>query len=502
MSFTETHQPCPECEGSDCASYREDGSWYCHGGCGGVNHQPKERKQVEITSGKFEDVRGIPAKVCEFYGILVHYSGEKPVRYAFKYPNNIKYRDFSEKKFWFKEGNKGNQDLFGPNFNAGSSKRLYITEGEFDAASLYYAMGQTFPVLSIPSAGVGEKFLKANHAYLSSFQEIVWAGDNDEPGKKAAAKLYAAFPDKFYYVPMSKYKDANEFLQNGDKEELMWAARKPLRWTPENFYMTEKDFENIFNEPSCEATVTGIEELDEKCGGIVKGFITLLLAQEGIGKSNLCAFFEACVLSNNPDAKIAACHLEESRSIVVGRLASYVARANLQHLKNDDKKKEEALKALSNYYDSERLIIFDMLSEESPYDILNHIRVLKTVYGCDYIFIDHIHQVADQDTGTDEDERRVLDKLSSRIARLCRDLNIAVVLVSHVNDDGKTRSSRMIRKQAGVVLDLTRDTESESMIDRNTTHIKISKNRPFGELGPAGTLFYDSETGTLSPGGT
>jgi hypothetical protein len=39
--------------------------------------------------------------------------------------------------------------------------------------------------------------------------------------------LYQAFPDKFWYVPMSKHKDANDFLQAGDAKDLMWAAKKP-----------------------------------------------------------------------------------------------------------------------------------------------------------------------------------------------------------------------------------------------------------------------------------
>ena len=38
---------------------------------------------------------------------------------------------------------------------------------------------------------------------------VVYAGELDAAGKGAAQKLYSMMPDKFYYVPMSKWKDAN-----------------------------------------------------------------------------------------------------------------------------------------------------------------------------------------------------------------------------------------------------------------------------------------------------
>jgi len=105
----------------------------------------------QISSATYKDIRGLDADVTKLYGIQLQMDEEgDPVRYAFKYPNNVKYRGYEEKKFWTEEKG-GITDLFGPDFNAGSSKRIYLTEGEFDAASLYQALGKSFPVKSIPS---------------------------------------------------------------------------------------------------------------------------------------------------------------------------------------------------------------------------------------------------------------------------------------------------------------------------------------------------------------
>ena len=131
--------------------------------------------------------------------------------------------------------------LFGPDFNAGTSERLYLTEGEFDAASLYQIISEQYPVKSLPSASISTKFLQNNLEYLNSFKMVVYAGELDAAGRAAADKLYSVIPEKFFYVPMSKHKDANDFLTAGDGEELMWSARKPQKYSPDNFFISDAD---------------------------------------------------------------------------------------------------------------------------------------------------------------------------------------------------------------------------------------------------------------------
>ena len=76
-------------------------------------------------------------------------------------------------------------EMFGPDFNSNSSNKLYITEGEFDAASLYQILRQKFPVKSLPSASIGEKFIKHNYDYLNAFKEVIYAGELDDAGRRA-----------------------------------------------------------------------------------------------------------------------------------------------------------------------------------------------------------------------------------------------------------------------------------------------------------------------------
>ncbi len=72
---------------------------------------------------------------------------------------------------------------------------------------------------------------------------VVYAGELDQAGQGAAQKLYSIMPEKFYYVPMSKHKDANEFLMEGDESDLKWAALKPQRFAPDNFFVGDLEVE-------------------------------------------------------------------------------------------------------------------------------------------------------------------------------------------------------------------------------------------------------------------
>ena len=130
---------------------------------------------VKVKSVSYDNIRGIKPDVCQLYGIQLQLGEDgKPVRYAYKYPHTIKYRSFDDKsKTWVKDTGLGMVHLFGPEFNAGTSKRLYLTEGEFDAASLYEILGEKFPVKSLPSASIGEKFLQKNLDYLRSFETVI-----------------------------------------------------------------------------------------------------------------------------------------------------------------------------------------------------------------------------------------------------------------------------------------------------------------------------------------
>lgn len=513
------HQPCPfeACGSSDAFSWNEDLQvGKCHS-CGEgypsnkpvfdwakIDYPLKERKQVqqiEIASGTFDGIRGISPEVCEMYNIQLQLDAKgDPVRYAFKWPTNVKYRGYEEKKFWLKE--RGSiDDLFGPDFNAGSSNRLYLTEGEFDAASLFQILGKSFPVKSLPSATITEKFIKKNYEYINSFKEVIYAGELDAAGKQAAEKLYEVFPDKFYFVAMSKHKDANEFLVAGDGNDLMWAAKKPQRFSPDNFYMGDAHIEQaIMTENPYGYVPTGHSGLDDKIRGLVKGGLTFIKAPRGGGKTEMVRFFE-CGLLKNSDARIGLVHMEEMQSNTYRAMATYELGTNVrtrEDAASNGVSEEQVIAAAQTMAGNDRTVIFELRSHDDPMKLLDYVRLAATVFGVEYFFIDHVQRLAYlSQTGVDG-ATSMLTALGSRMAQLAKELDIGVIFISQVNDDGRTKYAGSLEEEAIICMKLERDTEAEDDIERNTTRFIIDKNRPFSKLGKAGSIYYDPDTTILS----
>ena len=460
---------------------------------------------IPITSQTYEGIRGLEADVAELYGIAIQIGDDgRPVRYAYKYPHTVKYRLVDDKsKSWTKDRGMGMNHLFGPEFNAGTSQRIYLTEGEFDAASLYQILGKTFPVKSLPSASIGEKFIKHNYLYLSSFKEIIYAGELDPAGRRAADKLYQAFPDKFWYVPMSKHKDANDFLQAGDGKDLMWAAKKPQRYSPENFFCSRDDFSlALRNESPYEYISTGHAGLDEKIRGMVKGGLTFIKAPRGTGKTEVIRYFETGLLSNE-DVKIALLHMEEMKATTLRAMATYHLGCNVRTHEDAGRngysldQVEEAANIIADS-ENNRTIIFEMQSHDDPLSLLDYTRMAVTSFGADYVFVDHVQRLAYLSNSGVDGATSTLTTLGARMAQLAKELNIGVIFISQVNDDGRTKYAASLEEEAIICIKIERDAESEDEILQNTTEFIVDKNRPFAKLGKAGSVYYDPETTILS----
>ena len=457
----------------------------------------------EVKGVTYDDIRGIDPEICKLYGIQIQTDADgKPVRYAYKYPHTVKYRAFDDKsKTWIKDKGVGMNHLFGPEFNSNSSNKLYVTEGEFDAASLYQILGQKFFVKSLPSASIGEKFIKQNYQYLNSFKEIIYAGELDDAGRRSAEKLYESFPTKLYYVPMSKYKDANEFLMAGDGEELKWTALKPQRYSPDNFFCSDEEVaQAIRTENPYDYTPTGHTGLDDKIRGIVKGGLTFLKAPRGTGKTEVIRYFETGLLKN-PDTRIALLHMEEMRSTTYRAMATYHLGVNVR-TKDDAQEngvsEDDVIKAALEATQGERTIVFEMRSHDDPLKLLEYTRLASTVYGAEYIFVDHVQRLAYlSQTGVDG-ATSVLTSLGARMAQLSKELNIGVVFISQVNDDGRTKYASSLEEEAIICIKIERDVENEDTTVQNTTDFIVDKNRPFARLGRAGSVYYDPETTLLT----
>lgn len=440
--------------------------------------------------------RGLTKETLQFYNIKTRVDREgKPFVTDFVYPNGaMKQRPSDKKEFWWVDnGNSAAKaGLFGMDkFQAGSHKYVTITEGEYDAASLYQVLRT--PVLSVRSASTARSDAVLALDWLAAFDRIYLAFDADGPGREAAANVAQLFDyNKVYFVKFTKYKDANEYLQNGADTELRntwWNAKK---YQPEGIYSTKADFLEILKEkPRKGVRLYPSEILNDMTYGIRTSESVLVTASEGVGKTELMHHIEYNALKET-DYNVGAIFLEEQKARHLQALAG-LEMGVPAHLPDAGCSDADIAAALDRVVKKDdRLHLYSHFGSDDPGVILDTIRFMATAGACKLILLDHISMVVSGLAG--EDERKALDYLSSRLEMMVKELDFALIMVSHVNDSGQTRGSRYISKVADIRIDISRDLTSHDPVIRNTTNLYVSKNRFCGKTGPAGSLLFDPLT--------
>lgn len=490
--LVEQHIPCPCGKSSDAYCTYDDG----HGFCFSCSRRFEEEKEVNTsTSIDYVPWRGISRETMEFFGVITNLNSEgEPLQIAFPYDTGWKVRDIKEKKFSSNGDMKGPK-LFGMDrFSAGSSKAITLFEGELDALSGYQILN--YPCVSVKSASSAftDCSYLPNLEYLKSFELVYICFDNDEPGIKARDKVTSLLGNKHVrHVKLTKYKDCNEYLQNNEEKtfrNIWYNSKEPGH--VEGIVSSLSEFDELIDKAINKPSVAyPFPTLQEMTYGIRTGESVLITALEGVGKTEILRAIEYHLLKTT-DSNLAIIHLEESKDTCLKRLASYELGVP-SHIKkygiDDDTIKSTIHKVIGR---DDRVFLYSGFGSSSPDEILATIRYLVVSCGCKYVFLDHISHLVSG--SLDDKDTKVLDYLSTHLERMVEELDFALIFISHVNDDGKTRGSRYIGKSAAVRIDLNRNITAETEAERNRTYLTVSKNR-FGSItGPAGVLTFDPNT--------
>ena len=509
------HQPCPyvACQSSDAFCYNTGGYGKCHSCDRAYPSKDKmfewakeayptkygetvvEISKPDLSSGKYVSMRGITRETMQDFNVLTY--GDKQ---EYIYPSGgIKVRCISDKKFYTREGFKGDE-LFGMNmFTAGCSKTVTITEGELDALSVAQMLKSQYinPVVSLPSATPSKKMWENCADWLNSFERIVLSVDNDEAGNAVADRVARLFPNKVYRVPHDKYKDANDFLQNNAIQEFKSAWFKPRKHTPENILNSAEQFLSLYRDtPEHQYVPTGIQALDDKVLGLMQGHFTVIKAPTGIGKTEVMRYLEYNMLERG--IPIAAWHLEETKLRSLLGLVSYHIKDNLTRRDLIEEKGAEdlVLTAIEELTKDENFYQFYLPDGQGADELCDQIRFFSQACDCKFVFFEPIQDVV---AGTSEESKEaMLADLSIRLSKLAAELNVGIVTIAHTNENGDPKYCKMIGQSDSVIIDLQRDKEAEDYDERNTTYISVQKNRPCSEEGRAGKMKFDSDSFTLT----
>ncbi len=534
------HIPCDRCNSSDAATLYhnidENFNYIKCFSCGEsyqASEQPRvEKKKPTMTQykedfGAFKDVhRGIRPESLNFYKIGINSEGIVKFPFA-DYNGNIlaeKIR-FLDKNFTVNhivtEGFQKSA-LFGASLFPRGGKFITVTEGEYDAVAAYELLGSKYPCVSLRN-GANSKLTQEDKDYLDSFETVVFCGDMDEPGRKAATKFASSFEkNKVKITSLSKGKDANDYLKAIHELELknkLDAASELSKlfsnewWrskahTPEGLVTGSATYDILMNEKEAQSIPYPWDGLNEMLHGIRTSELIVFTAGSGVGKTAVLRELAYHIFKNVPNSKIGIMFLEESLKRTVKDIVGLELNTNLRLPENqvDATKKEEAWK---NVFGNDRWIFWDHFGSNDVDSVCNQVRFVANNFGAKYIFLDHISIIVSD--GSSGDERKTLDAIMTRLRTLVQELDICLFLVSHLrrsndsvsHEEGGVTSLSQLRGSAGIgqlsdiVVGLERNGQSENKVERNLTTLRILKNRYTGETGPACYLIWDKISSRL-----
>lgn len=226
------------------------------------NKTQKESKPVDWTFADVPD-RKLTKETCEYFGVQVMFSEETGQIFKHRYPKYgeggvVGYKIRECPKKFYHEGEKSTM-MFGEH-QAGraSGKKLFITEGELDAMSVFqvlYAFSKEkygnsiLPaVVSLSNGASGAvKELKQSAKLIDKFEEIILLMDMDEVGQTAAKEITAMYPDKTFIVEMPD-KDPNAMLVSGKEATLRTLAlTSKKRYKPQTLKTIDELRESVLS---------------------------------------------------------------------------------------------------------------------------------------------------------------------------------------------------------------------------------------------------------------
>jgi len=515
---------CPKCGSSDGNVNHSEGYSFCFV-CEtrfGESMQtetiiPMKRESNIKTVGTLGALteRSISKETAQKYNTDVKVNGNMNTHHIYKYfdesGNNIgnKVRNVSTKDMWV-EGNMTEALLFGQNIFAPNGKYITITEGEVDAMSAYELLGSKWACVSIKTgAGSALRDCKKAFEYLDSFDQIVISFDMDKQGREASEKVAQLFSPNKCKIMHMEHKDANEYLQVNKREEFTRAWWNAQPFTPAGIVNLKDLKSTLFEEEYCETCLYPWTKLNDKTYGMRTGELITFTSGAGMGKSSIMRELMYHMLKNTND-NVGILALEEGIKNTTFNIMSVDANARLYI---NEVRKKYSQEELDTWFDNTvgtgRFFAFDHFGSINNDEILSRVRFMAQALDCKWIFLDHLSiLVSGQE---DNDERKSIDILMTKLRSLVEQTGIGLLLVSHLrrptgdrgHEDGKEVSLSHLRGSASIahlsdsVVALERDQQAEDEVLANTTTIRILKNRYTGDTGIATHLFYDRETGRM-----
>lgn len=513
-----THTACEVCGSKDNAGLYDDGHTYCFG-CAHYGKEEFGQTRIIGTSKVIQDLipgththlssRKLTEETCRKFDYSVGLMGGKPVQlatYRDKHGQRCAQKVRGRDKSFSIVGNAKAMTLFGSHLWSTGNK-LVITEGEIDAMSVSQAQGNKWATVSIPNgAKSARQALMNNYDYLMNFKSIILMFDGDAAGQEAALECAEALPIGVARIAnLGPYKDASEALVAGETRVIIDAIFQAREYRPDGIISTSDLRDTIGEQEALSPITYPYSRLNDITKGLRAGSLVTIAAGSGVGKSTFVR--EIAYHVHQSGFQIGMLMLEENVKRTAQGLVGLHMNKNIT-VDPECTTREDIETSFDDLVKDRQFYLFDHFGSTDIDVILNRIRYMNKALGAEVIILDHISILVSGLTGQVNDERRLIDDIMNRLRVLVQELNICLIVVSHLRrpqgDTGheggakvslsQLRGSHAIAQLADCCIGIQVNAEEPSAGIRD---LVVLKNRFTGEVGPAGELQYSQETGRL-----
>jgi replicative DNA helicase len=196
----------------------------------------------------------------------------------------------------------------------------------------------------------------------------------------------------------------------------------------------------------------GLPALDEIVGGLQGGDVCIVAAHTGVGKSALAL---QVVKTTSLDRGLGAAlfTLEMPWVQICERLhvQSGVPMKSLRRCVFADWERSTVTKTTELLIQRNNIFIEDQFGQDIS-GICSRSRLLKAKHDVKLIVVDYLQLVGAAEAGRDANREREVAAVSHRLKTLAHELDIVVLALSQLNDQGLLRESRAIGQDADMVL--------------------------------------------------
>lgn len=465
------------------------------------------------------DVRKLRKESLEYFGVTIGMSeadGATPAFAHFPYRKNgtvtgWKVRLLDPKKMWSVGDLKGVQAFGWQEALAAGGRKLFITEGEFDAVALYQALKDkqrgtqwehTNPsVISLPHGSTNAgRFATDNLSEIrANWKEVILVFDQDEPGQDAVRAFTQVFPSA-QSVTLPE-KDANSCLLAGKSRSLADAVLFRAA-APKNTRIVNA---NSLFEAGRQQAEWGLswpwEGMTKLTKGIRFGETYYLGAGVKMGKSEIVNTLAAHLITEH-DLPVFLAKPEEANRKTVQMVAGKIAGRFFHdpEIEFDYEAYDAAVEKIGD-----RLSLLN-LYQHLGWDSLRSDILAAHANGARAVFIDPITNLTNGVSSGDANTQ--LQEIAQELAAMALDLNIVIFIFCHLKAPesgnahergGKVLShqfagSRAMMRSCNLMLGLEGNKDPDLAIEeRNMRRLVVLEDREFGATGYV-NLWWDNKT--------